>query len=92
MELRLVRPVGASVRGGLVTVQTDQNGQATVTFPTPFEVAPSSIVLTPKDQLVSVGTLVLTESYVTIWAWDIPVGGWATNREINLYWLGLFSE
>lgn len=82
---------GRSVRGGLITVNTDSNGQATVTFPEPFPSTPAAILLTPKDQLVSLGTLVLTASYVTIWAWDIPVGGWATNRPVNLYWMGLFS-
>lgn len=80
-----------SVRGGLATVRTDQNGQATLTFPTPFPNAPSSILATPRNNLVSVGTLVLTESYVTVWVWDLSSGGWWTNQDTDFYWLGLFN-
>jgi hypothetical protein len=89
LELILAHPAG-SLRGGLATVHTDQNGQATVTFPEPFPVVPAAILTTPRNNLVATGTLVLTASEVTIWVWDLPANGWFTDRDVDLYWLGLF--
>jgi hypothetical protein len=79
-----------SVRGGLASLRTDGNGQATVVFPEPFAAVPSAILTTPKNNLVAVGTLVLTESQVTVWVWDLPSGAWFANANVDLYWLGLF--
>lgn len=88
----LVDVAGAgSVRGGLATVHTDQNGQATVTFPKPFPRSPAAILTTPKNNLIGTGTLVLTESYVTVWVWDLLGGNWYADQDIELYWLGLFD-
>lgn len=78
-----------AARGGLATVRTDANGQATVTFPESFEAVPGSVVLTPVNVIVVTGVLVLTDSEVTIFVWDVVLAAWYANRDIELRWVAV---
>lgn len=79
------------VRGGLETVHTDANGQATVQFHKAFPERPDSIITTPRDNLVATGTLELTRNHVIVWVWDLVVGDWYADKDVELYWMGLFN-
>lgn len=80
-----------ATRGGLTTVRTDANGQATVVFPEPFPKPPASIVTTARNNLIVTGVLELTEQHVTVWVWDFFSNRWWTNSDVDLYWLGIFG-